>query len=171
MNAYLHTAYRRFVRIRGTPREIALGFALGLFVGFTPTMGAQILIAVFLASVFKWNKITAVIGVQITNPLTAPLIYGFTYIIGAKLIGLEKPLNLTLNLDWHSIFNMLDQAPRIFLALTIGGIIIGIPASIIGYIAIYIIVDRYQEGLKEKVKNKKENIKEKLSALKKKYKN
>jgi len=141
---------------------------LGLFVGFTPTKGAQILIAVFLASLFKWNKITAALCVQITNPLTAPCIYGFTYIIGAKLIGLEKPLNLTLNLDWHSIFNMLDQAPRIFSVLTIGGIIIGTPASTIGYIASYVIVDRYQESLKEKVRIKKEKIKKKLSVLKKK---
>ena len=29
--------YKRFLKIRGEPREIALGFALGLFVGMTPT--------------------------------------------------------------------------------------------------------------------------------------
>ena len=38
-------AYSRFVKIRGNPREIALGFALGLFVGMSPFMGAHTIIA------------------------------------------------------------------------------------------------------------------------------
>ena len=55
---FFKTLYQRFIRTRGTPREIALGFALGLFIGFSPTMGAQIVIAVFFASLLKWSKIT-----------------------------------------------------------------------------------------------------------------
>jgi uncharacterized protein (DUF2062 family) len=75
--------YERFLKIRGTPREIGLGFAIGLFVGMSPTMGFQMAIAVFLAAVFKWNKISAAAAVWITNPVTAPIIYGVTYFIGA----------------------------------------------------------------------------------------
>ncbi len=141
----LQKIYQRFIRIRGNPREIARGFALGLFIGFSPTMGVQIVVAVFLAALFKWNKFTAAIGVQVTNPVTAPFIYGFTYFIGAKLIGLQKPLLLTESFDWNSIVNMMDQAPKIFLALTIGGVIIGAPAAMIGYVACYAAVDGYQK--------------------------
>ena len=42
--------YSRFLKIRGNPKEIALGFALGLFVGMSPFMGAHTIIAVFLAA-------------------------------------------------------------------------------------------------------------------------
>ena len=31
--------YERFIMIRGEPREVALGFAVGIFVGMTPTVG------------------------------------------------------------------------------------------------------------------------------------
>jgi uncharacterized protein (DUF2062 family) len=158
----LRKLYQRFIRIRGTPREISLGFALGLFVGFSPTMGVQIAIAVFLASLFKWNKFTAAVGVQVTNPLTAPVLYGFTYWIGAKLMGLQKTLDLSFGMDWHSVVTMIEQAPRIFLALTIGGVIVGLPAAAMGYAVCYIAVDRYRKGIKEKLARHKDRLKQKM---------
>ena len=87
---YWRKIYARFLKLRGTSKELALGFALGLFIGFTPTMGIQMALGVFFASLFKWSKITAAIGVQITNPITAPFLYTFTYYIGAKIMGLDK---------------------------------------------------------------------------------
>ena len=162
----LRTIYQRFIRIRGNPREIALGFALGLFIGFTPTMGGQILISIFLASLFKWNKITAAIGVQVTNPFTAPLIYGFTYVLGAKLIGLHRPVDFEFTFDWHGIVSMVDQAPRIFLALTIGGVIVGLPVAVIGYFASYVTFERYQQRLKEKLARQKDRLKQKMTQRK-----
>ncbi len=166
MPTFLKTIYQRFIRIRGNPREVALGFALGLFIGFTPTMGGQILISVFLASVFKWNKITAAIGVQVTNPFSAPLIYGFTYVIGAKLIGVQRPVDFELTFNWHGIVSMMDQAPTIFLSLTVGGIIIGIPVAAIGYFASYAAVERYQQNLKEKLARQKERLQQKMAQRK-----
>jgi uncharacterized protein (DUF2062 family) len=62
-NTVLHKAYERFIKIRGHPREIALGFALGIFIGMTPTMGVQTPLAVFLAALFKWSKLSAGFGV------------------------------------------------------------------------------------------------------------
>lgn len=163
MGSIFQKIYQRFIRIRGHPREIARGFALGLFIGFSPTMGVQIVLAVFLAAFLKWNKFAAAIGVQVTNPVTAPFIYGVTYFIGAKLIGLQTPLLPTASVDWNSIVNMIDQAPRIFLALTIGGAIIGVPAAIIGHVACYAAVDGYQKNLKEKLQRQKELLKQKIS--------
>jgi uncharacterized protein (DUF2062 family) len=100
-------AYERFVKIRGQPREIALGFALGIFIGMTPTMGIQMPIAVFLAAILKWSKISAVFGVWITNPFTSPFIYGITYIVGAKLLGLKATIKLPDDLTWSIVKEML----------------------------------------------------------------
>ena len=36
----------RFIRLRGQPDEIAKGFALGIFIGMTPTLGFQMVLAV-----------------------------------------------------------------------------------------------------------------------------
>jgi uncharacterized protein len=162
MSRFFRKLYERFLRIRGNPRQIALGFALGLLIGFSPTMGIQILIAVFAAAMLKWNKFAAAAGVQITNPLTAPFIYSLTYYIGAKLIGLHKAF------VWHDVFNhnkivdLVEKAPKILLALAVGGIVLGIPVAIMGYYLSYKVLQTYQDRIREKLNNQKENLKQKF---------
>ena len=43
----------KFIRLRGSPDEIAKGVALGIFIGMTPTLGLQMPLAVFFAFLFK----------------------------------------------------------------------------------------------------------------------
>jgi len=150
--------YERFIKIRGEPRKIALGFALGLFVGMSPTMGLQIAIAVFFAALLKWNKISAAIGVWITNPITAPFIYSMTYVTGAKLIGIKKTYNLNPELNLDTINKILQKAPEFIWALIIGGIIIGLPLAIAGYYFSFAAVKRYQEDVKRKIAKQKERL-------------
>ena len=147
----LRKVYERFVKIRGQPREIALGFALGIFIGMTPTMGIQMPLAVFLAAVFKWSKISAAFGVWITNPFTSPFIYGLTYIVGAKLLGLKLAMTSPEDFSWSIVKELLENAPAIFGALTLGGIIIGLPLAVLSYYLSFAAVNKYQQSIKAKV--------------------
>ena len=161
--------YERFLKIRGRPREIALGFALGIFIGMTPTMGIQIPIAVFFAAMLKWSKISAAFGVWITNPFTSPFIYGFTYIVGAKLLGLKVTMTMPEDFTWSIVREMLKNAPAIFGALTIGGILIGLPLAVLSYYLSFAAINKYHQSVKEKVAvhkarlvNTKEKVKKKI---------
>ena len=167
--------YERFVKIRGRPREIALGFALGIFIGMTPTMGIQMLIAVFFAAILKWSKISAAFGVLITNPFTSPFIYGLTYIVGAKLLGMKAAMTLPDELTWSIVKEMLKNAPAIFGALTVGGILIGLPLAVLCYYLSFAAVNRYRQSIKFKVSaqkarlaNTKERVKQKIRKRRKK---
>lgn len=146
--------YARFLKIRGTPREIALGMALGLMVGMSPTMGVQTIIAVFLASLLKWSKITAAIGVQITNPLTAPVIYGLTYMAGSKLTGITSGFDIREMLNLDGLLLLIGQAPSILLIMTLGGLIIGLPLAAAGYAVTFWIMNRYQTSIKKGIQVK-----------------
>ena len=159
--------YDRFVKIRGKPREIALGFALGIFIGMTPTMGIQMPIAVFIAALFKCSKISAVFGVWITNPITAPFIYGITYIVGAKLLELKAAMTLPEDLTWGIVREMLKNAPVIFGALTVGGILIGLPLSILSYFLSYSAVNKYQQRIKARVAAQKARLADSKERFKK----
>ena len=154
----LRRLYDRFVRIRGQPREIALGFALGVFVALTPTMGIQMPIAVFGAAILKWSKISAAFGVWITNPLTAPFIYAATYFVGANILRLEAAFNLPQELNWDLIRDMLSNAPLIFGALTVGGILLGLPLAVLGYYLAFGAVNQYQQRVKAKVAAQKARL-------------
>jgi len=161
---YLKRIFERFIKIRGTPREIAMGFALGLFVGFTPTMGFQMPIAVFFAALLKWNKISAAIGVWITNPFTAVFIYSFCYFIGAKLLGYQVSVKLAAGLSLEKLFHL---GPQIILATTLGGIIIGLPVALLGYYLSFNAVHGYQTKLKEKLVAKKDKLVKKIKSRRK----
>ena len=164
----LREVYERFVKIRGNPREIALGFALGIFIGLSPTMGIQMPIVVFLAAMLGWSKIAAVFGVWVTNPFTAPFIYGTTYFVGAKLLGLKATMTLPEELTWSIVKDMLRNAPVIFGALTVGGILTGLPAAILGYYLSFAAVEKYQQKLKAKVAARKARLVSAKEKIKKK---
>jgi hypothetical protein len=150
--------YKRFIRIRGNPREVALGFALGIFVGMTPTMGVQTPIAIFFAALCGWSKLSAAIGVWISNPLTAPVIYGVTYITGAKMMHLAPVFKLPLSPTWSTLKAMLMKAPQALGAMTVGGIVIGLPLAVLAYYLSYGAVEKYQKDVKEKLVRQKAKL-------------
>lgn len=148
-------AYSRFLKIRGNPREIALGFALGLFVGMTPFMGAHTIIAVFFAAIFGCNKISAAIAVWISNPFTAPIVYPVTYFVGSLITRHGNGGGPIPDFSGSKILFMLQKSPGILWTLILGGIIIGIPLSVIGYKLSFTAVKKYQDDIKVKLAQRK----------------
>ena len=164
----IRRVYERFIRIRGNPREVALGFALGVFVGMTPTIGVQTPIAIFFAALFKWSKLSAAIGVWVSNPLSAPIIYGITYITGAKLMHLDPVFNLHLSPTWSMLKVLLQKAPQALAAMTVGGALIGLPLAVLSYYLSYAAVEKYQKDVKDKVARQKARLADTKEKVKKK---
>lgn len=164
----LKKTYVRFLKIRGHPHEIALGLALGLFVGMSPTMGLHTAIAVFFAALLKWNKISAAIGVWVTNPFTAPVIYGINYYVGAKLVGLENNFGKVGFEGLSSLYKLIQKTPEIFWALIIGGTVLGLPLAAAGYYFAYSVIKKYQDDIKRKLAISKEKLAHKKELRKKK---
>lgn len=122
--------HKQLVRLRGTPEQIAGGGAIGLFVAMTPTIGIQTYIAVPVAALFKVNIIAAAITVWVTNPVTAPFIYGFNYLLGAKLLGYPLKAPFFSNPSWETLWH---SGKGVFLAMSVGGILTGSVAAVAGY--------------------------------------
>lgn len=119
----------RFIRMREAPDEIAKGFALGIFIGMTPTMGFQMPIAVFLAMLFKENKLAALLGVWITNPLTAPFVYALEYEVGRILLGMDRvqlPREFTIDI-------VRDLGMGVLLPLCAGSLVLGVLCAALSY--------------------------------------
>ncbi|MBN2713691.1 MAG: DUF2062 domain-containing protein [Planctomycetes bacterium] len=80
-------AFRKIARSHGTPRDIALGLAIGMFIGMTPTVGLQMILSVIVATIFGANRLAAILPVWITNPATIIPIYSFNYYLGTLITG------------------------------------------------------------------------------------
>ncbi len=153
-NKYVRLAIRAYIRLfklSGHPREIALGFALGILVGMTPLMGIQMTIAAFLASLLGWNPISAAMGVWITNPVTAPAVYGVTYLLGANVLQRLTNIYFPPRLYWRDMMKILHASPQIFLALFVGGMLIGVPLAILSYYVVYFATIEYRSVVKVKI--------------------
>lgn len=72
---------------RGSPHAIAGGFSLGLFLALTPTVGIQIILAVFLATLLKVSRPASLIAVMVTNPVTVPPVFTFNYWVGSFFLA------------------------------------------------------------------------------------
>lgn len=151
----LKKAYERFVKIRGNPREIALGFALGLLVGMSPTLGVQMAIAVFFAALFKWNKISAAVGVWISNPVTAPFIYYATYTVGARILGVEPAASKLAGIDGTTFWDLFLKTPEILWAAALGGVVLGLPVAVAGYFFAFSAINKYRDDIKKKLEARK----------------
>ncbi|BBO93113.1 DUF2062 domain-containing protein [Desulfosarcina ovata] len=129
--------WRRLTRIQGAPREIALGFSLGIMIGMTPFWGTHVFLSLGLASLLGWSRISAIAGVNITNVVTAPLIYPLNYWVGIRLVGFSEGARWPAHLDASGMLELITQSPRVLADLSIGGIILAIPLAVGGYILVY----------------------------------
>jgi len=158
-------AYERFLKIRGEPREIALGLALGILIGMLPVLGLQTVSAVFLASLLKWNKFSAALGTLVSNPLTIPPLYTLTYLVGERLMGLRRGLPPFTTSGVQSLLDLVRKTPDIFLALFVGGILLGVPVAAAGYYLSHAALNRYQAGIRERLARQREKLARKRESL------
>ena len=75
---------------QGTPTSIARGGALGMWIGLTPTVGAQMIIAGALAVPLRANLPVAMAMVWVSNPVTMIPLYFAFYLVGSVMLGVES---------------------------------------------------------------------------------
>lgn len=82
---------RKLDSLKGTPREIANGFATGVAMSFTPFVGFHLLLSLAVARLAGQNGIAAALGTIAGNPWTFPLIWYITLHIGLFVLGADAP--------------------------------------------------------------------------------
>ena len=134
-----HRALEWLVRLRGSPEAIARGVAVGMVVAFSPTIGFQTVLALGLATLFGANRPVSVVLTWISNPLTIPPVYGFTYLVGnafwpgpepsrvseaiAEAAGELERLDVLALREQLAVF--LGLGVDVFVTLWIGGLLVG----------------------------------------------
>ena len=114
--------------------SVAKAFAIGFFCMWIP-VPFQTVLAGILAILFVANLPLSVILVFISNPLTIPAMFYFSYRIGASLLDLDpQHFNVELSLDW--IKNTFVTAWK---PIVLGSVLIGTISSIIAYISVRIL--------------------------------
>ncbi|MFC3025496.1 DUF2062 domain-containing protein [Vibrio zhugei] len=112
-------------------RSAAGAFAVGLFMAFIP-LPSQMIMAAGLAVMFGVNLPLSIALVWITNPITMPVIFYFTYKLGALVMHIPSQA-FHFELSWQFLQ---DQFHTIVVPLFVGSGICAVVASVIGYFGI-----------------------------------
>ncbi len=132
-------------KIDGDPHQIASGYSLGIFIGMMPLVGVKAIIAVTIASFFKWNKLAAGIGVFNINPITAPFFFGLNFLIGKQITGCRLPFGFSEGLSFNVFEQIFMNSPKVLLTLAIGGFILGIPFAFFAYHLSYFTIRKFKK--------------------------
>lgn len=117
---------RQLLEEHHKPRQIAIGVAIGVFIGFSPLFGFHTLIAILVSLiVHKANRLAILAGTQVSLPFFAPAIYWAEYKIG----------KLLLNTDLFLIGDGLDLSniELGLLAILLGSALLGLVCASMSY--------------------------------------
>ena len=165
----------RIKRLPDSPHKIAIGFACGAFISFTPLFGFHFLAAMALAYVLRGNVIASLLGTWVGNPITFPFIATTSYQLGLLMLGQSREETVwaklqssfseaagTIWTNFKSIFGA-DPTPwsgfyeffhDVFLPYLVGGLGPGIMCGLISYYALRPVVALYQQRRKGRLLTK-----------------
>jgi uncharacterized protein len=119
--------YLRLFKLRGKPRDIALGWAVGVFAGCFPLFGLQMMFAIILATLFRCHKLAAIAGTWISNPITYVPLFVFNFKLGKFLLGWHDVD--TLDIDFQSFQEIMELGYNVISALFLGCLVVGLIGS------------------------------------------
>ena len=130
-------------------RSASMAVAVGLFVMYLPPFG-QMAVAASAAIVLRVNLPISVALVWITNPLTIPPMYYFSYLVGSWILD-KPPVGFEVEcwLEWRHWLDLI--AP-----LTVGSLVCGTLCSATGYLAVQGI---WRWNLVRQIRRRRERLK------------
>jgi uncharacterized protein (DUF2062 family) len=149
---------RAILMLDDTPHSIALGAAIGLFVGLTPTGGIQMLLVMLIAFATNWafrfNRIAALIAVYVSNPLTTVPIFWFNYRVGtlffAETVSWDEFKRL---FRYHNFADWWQSLKEMFvivgMPLLVGSCVVGLLTALISYPIVLRLADQVQRHRRE----------------------
>lgn len=123
-------AYLKTIRMKDPPEKIALGAAIGSFIGILPTLGLSMTLAFIMAYFFRANKTSALLGTFVMNPVTTPILWSLSITIGGLLFWQDAASILTLGVSTNDPSIGIGQATVAFMT---GNAIVALVFSVVIY--------------------------------------
>ncbi|MGI9451368.1 MAG: DUF2062 domain-containing protein [Geminicoccaceae bacterium] len=168
----------RLTRLSGTSHSIAVGFACGAAISFTPLVGLHIVLSILLAFMLRGHAIAAAVGTVVGNPWTFPFIWLATYKVGQMVLGSAEAApwpavtmfkhvmvelgnlvwpTLTGQGSWEAVRAVLVDLRALIWPMAIGSI----PLALIAGVATYFPVMRAIEAFQDVRQRRRERRREK----------
>ena len=113
-----------------------MAFSVGVFIGMSPLLGLHTVLGLFIAWLFRLNKVVTVVGVYVTNPWTIVPIYSFGTWLGARLIGIN---DIIPDVDWAhiSMKEFVHAFGPLLMPFVIGTTLLGLVSAFMSYFIVH----------------------------------
>lgn len=137
----------KFLRLRGTPIRVALGFALGACINFYPTFGAGVVVAGLLATALRLNIAAAFLG-DLTFKSLFPVFFYFNLLTGDFILG-RRSRHLVMLMHKMFAFRHINFADWRFFGTSfmLGAIINTLFLGTLLFILVHLLFARYRPSL------------------------
>jgi len=151
--------WRRLMRLNASPHTVALGFAIGVFMSFSPFLGLHLVLSGLFAWLLRANIAASMLGNFLGNPVTYPPMWMAVYGVGDYLLGSPQVVGeaasrvMGISFSWDIFLSwevFLNFAQEIFLPFLVGSIPVGILAGLVFYIPVKQGVSRYQASRRDR---------------------
>src|ERR1035437_4334256 len=95
--------FKAILSLDSHPGHISAGFAVGVFVSFTPFFGLHMGLAIALAFIFRLNKLTCITGSWVNTPFTVAPVLVASYNLGRILRGQPAHQLTFKGLEWQHL--------------------------------------------------------------------
>jgi uncharacterized protein (DUF2062 family) len=158
----LKQTVKQILSLDSHPGHIASGFAVGVFISFTPPIpGLHTGLALAIAFLFRLNKLTCLAGAWVNSPLTIIPALIFNYKLGAMILGCQSTDLRLEGLDWPYIKELMTQHAK---PLLLGCSLTGFVAALIAYFACYrlVVLSRRKDAVQAELTREMEEVGEEL---------
>ena len=145
--------FRQILQLEDTNHSIAMGAAVGMFVGLTPTVGVQMIIVMIIAMLtgwfFRFNRVAALIATYISNPVTMLPIYWGCYKVGTLFLPATVDQQQFAEILHYESFSqwcqtMLNLLIEVGWPLILGSLIIAPIGAVITYPCVHYLLNNFQ---------------------------
>jgi uncharacterized protein (DUF2062 family) len=132
----------KFKRLRGDPPSLALGTAIGVFIGISPTIPLHTVAIIGATLLLRASTIAALISASvISNPLTMGPLYYLCWLVGDLILPgrltWDRILVVLETLKHSGFMDSLRSMSQLggdaILVLLTGGLVLGLPFAIASY--------------------------------------
>lgn len=135
--------YLKFLRLKGDPHSLALGTAIGVFIGITPSMPLHTILIVMATVATRSSTIAGILAsFLVCNPVTYVPQYYLSTIVGNALTpyeltwsGIKEVLELLLQHPGltESIKIVASLGYEAVIVLLVGGVALALPCAVPSY--------------------------------------
>lgn len=132
---------RTILTLDSHPGHISAGFAVGVFISFSPFFGLHTVLALVASFLLRINKISCITGTWVNTPLTMIPVFIASYQIGEFILG-RPPHELEItSLSLDACLALLKSHG---LPILIGTSLIGFFTALLSYALLYWIIVRFR---------------------------